>query len=125
MDCEPDVGRLVVSRGGFSFRPKSLVKIAGTERRPITGRQRNHNSRHYSVAIFPAPSAGVGPTLSVNVLSFQTSLETWTTAAIINWKKNRSEALRLSMVSVSLEPSGSRRRVVGERPALEGDHPRA
>jgi len=67
------------TEGGFSFRPKSLVKIAGTERRPITGRQRNHNSRHYSVAIFPAPSAGVGPTLSVNVLSFQTSLETWTT----------------------------------------------
>jgi len=29
----------------------------------------------------------VGLWLSLNVLSFQTSLETWTTAAIINWKK--------------------------------------
>ena len=27
----------------------------------------------------------VGLWLSLNVLSFQTSLETWTTAAIINW----------------------------------------
>jgi hypothetical protein len=32
---------------------------------------------------------------SLNVLSFQTSFETWTTAAIINWKK----LLRLSVVS--------------------------
>ena len=36
-----------------------------------------------------------GATLSLNVLSFQTSFETWTTAAIINWKK----LLRLSVVS--------------------------
>ena len=30
----------------------------------------------------------VGLWLSLNVLSFQTSLETWTTAAIINWKRS-------------------------------------
>ena len=29
----------------------------------------------------------VGLWLSLNVLSFQTSLETWTTAAIINWSR--------------------------------------
>ena len=33
----------------------------------------------------PAPLVGLW--LSLNVLSFQTSLETWTTAAIINWSR--------------------------------------
>ena len=40
------------------------------------------------------PKLGVGLWLSLNVLSFQTSLETWTTAAIINWKNQ----LRLGQV---------------------------
>tara|TARA_B110000261_G_scaffold158221_1_gene194287 strand:- start:635 stop:997 length:363 start_codon:yes stop_codon:yes gene_type:complete len=45
-----------------------------------------------------------GATLSLNVLSFQTSFETWTTAAIINWKK----LLRLSVVSKLEEISSLR-----------------
>ena len=40
-----------------------------------------------------------GATLSLNVLSFQTSLETWTTAAIINWKKS-ADSWRLSSLNL-------------------------
>ena len=72
----PDL--LVVSR---PLRSNPILRETTTGSGPKTNVWKL-TSRHYSVA----PSsrrAGVGPTLSVNVLSFQTSLETWTTAAII------------------------------------------
>merc|ERR1712070_31716 len=52
---------------------------------------RTHHQRMGNFDIKTSPSQPtnqrllVGLWLSLNVLSFQTSLETWTTAAIINW----------------------------------------
>ena len=81
--CRPGPDLLVVSR---PLRSNPILRETTTGSGPKTNVWKL-TSRHYSVG----PSsrrAGVGPTLSVNVLSFQTSLETWTTAAIINWKKS-------------------------------------
>ena len=52
-------------------------------------------------------------------LSFETSLETWTTAAIINWKKNRSEALRLSFQVSGLVWLTSNSRFFGHIPTVD------